>query len=279
MATQNALTSRFEAIQRQYRTTWTLPPPDALARAVDTEARVRKAVDDLTALLDRRRITFAEWQRAVEEALRRGGINIGALLAGAAVGLAGARLASALRTTPEQALNALATRFTARTQALTAALAQGRIDVQTWRAAFAAELQAYHPAAAIAGAGGARSDAVLALGRQRAAEQMAYLDAWATQMAQGGVASEKAMLNRATLYADASHGTFERGQAVGLGLVLPVYPGDGRCRVRCRCRWDIRREATGWRCRWVVDRAAENCVDCLAWGVQYANLFIETEAA
>jgi hypothetical protein len=282
MATTNPLRTLFEAIRRQHEREWTLPTPDALARAVASDTRVKQAVRDLSAGLTANRLSFDQWQAGVREALRRGGIDGAALVAaGAAAGLlaAGVAKSATTRLSPQAALARLEAAFTRRVVAHTQALAAGRIDVATWRAAFAAELDAYHPAAAIVGAGGSRDEAVLALGRQRAAEQRAFLDAWAAQLEQGGLPSERALASRATLYAGAAYGTASRSQAAVLGIALPVQPGDGRCRTNCRCYWQITPEAGGYRCKFVVRDDERTCPDCGLWGDLYADLFIETRTA
>lgn len=216
------------------------------------------------------------WQQRIRDALSRSGIDV-LLLAGAAVGL----LATVNRalTVPPAALTSLETRFSERVVAFTRALAQGRITVEQWRLAFTAELRAYHPAAAILGANGSRDAAVLELGRQRFEEQVAYLNAWADSLLNAELPSEKALAARANLYAGAGWGTAERAKAAALGITLPVQPGDGRCRGRCRCYWRIVPEGTGYRCSWISRDDDGTCVDCATWGVMYADLFIEARAA
>lgn len=229
----------------------------------------------LSQQLNAGRITFAQWQDAVSAALERGGIDLTPLVA--AAGLAtGAAL---LRRTATVTLDQIAGRFTERVGRLAEALASGQIDVAAWRAAFALELDVLHTAAAIAGAGGSRDGAVYALGRQRALEQQAYLNAWAAALEADGLTSSAMLRSRSALYAGAARGTASMAQAQALGITLPHHPGDGRCRVNCRCFWDIRRVNGGFECRWVVDPAAESCPDCLEWGNRYNPLFIEVQTA
>lgn len=76
--------------------------------------------------------------------------------------------------------------------------------------------------------------------------------------------SEAAIANRATLYWQSARQAYERGQATAAGVDLPAYPGDGstRCKVRCRCKWDIREEDEQTVAYWRL-RPAEHCADCL----------------
>lgn len=68
--------------------------------------------------------------------------------------------------------------------------------------------------------------------------------------------------------------SYERGKAAAFGLPLnprwknrelPQFPGDGEtvCKSGCGCTWVITREETRWTAWWKIDRAKENCVDCL----------------
>jgi hypothetical protein len=213
-------------------------------------------------------LDFPRWQTDVLAVLERSGADLTALVAaGAAAGLLAATVRTARTLQPERALAALERGFTARVVGLTRAYAQGRLTLPQWRAAFAAELDAYHPAAAIVGAGGSRDEAVLALGRQRAAEQRAFLDAWAAQLEQGGLPSERMLTARARLYAGAGKASFYEGQSVSNKLPrMPFYPGDGgtECLGGCVCAWKFQKlEGDGnWDCYWNIS-PAEHCPTCL----------------
>lgn len=285
MATSNRLTPLFRALYRQYRRQWTLPLPDALGDAIGDE-RVITAVVRLSQLLNSGRLPFADWQTAVKAALQRGGIDVTPLLAAAAVAVGAGVILSGQRglreqtDLPEQVLDALRERFLERVVNLTEALAAGRIDVPTWQAAFLAELDVYHPAAAIVGANGSRDPRVLALGRERAARERAYLDAWASDLQANGLSNRRKLLSRARLYAGAGSASFYGGMATARGIVLPQQPGDGQtiCRTQCKCTLRFEDAAGGVNVYWIL-HADESCPDCIELARVWNPLFIETRAA
>lgn len=97
----------------------------------------------------------------------------------------------------------------------------------------------------------------------------------ATGLAGGIAQALNALIQRATLYAEAARATAWRAITGRVGLTLPAYPGDGstRCRVRCKCRWDIQRVPGGWDCYWRLG-SAEHCVDCERRAAEWSPLRI-----
>lgn len=96
--------------------------------------------------------------------------------------------------------------------------------------------------------------------------QYNFLDGFASAIA-GGELSEDQIAARSKLYHNASTQAYERGSAIAHGAPpLPYYPGDGstECHTNCRCHWDIQETPEGWACFWIIDPAAEHCVDCVA---------------
>lgn len=146
-----------------------------------------------------------------------------------------------------------------------AALAAGRISVDTWQQLVARDLLVGHYAAMMTGretkdlSTPARNQVLTTV-----AEQVDYLNRFADQIAQTGW--QEAYGARALLYAGSVKGTFWRGRTFGLDL--PYMPGDGssECLGNCGCRWDIAYdgdpEDLNATARWVrgKDDSCETCV-------------------
>lgn len=217
------------------------------------------------------RVSFAQWQTLVRAALERGGVDWRALLLAA-----GLVAVAATRRTDRIVLEQLEVAFTDRLDALVDALLDGRLTPERWATAMGAELDRFHLAAAVSGGG--RTTAMGRLARARAASERAYLDGFLADV-QAGRQSDAQIRARARMYAGALYGTASRGLADALGITLPTYPGMGRCRSRCRCWWEITPVDGGFRCRYIAQDDDGTCPDCAGWAVEYADLFIESEAA
>lgn len=70
---------------------------------------------------------------------------------------------------------------------------------------------------------------------------------------------------RADYYIDASHPSYYRGRAAGIGITLPAYPGDGTtlCRTGCKCGWSFQFNEDGSIYAYWTLGAAEHCADCV----------------
>jgi hypothetical protein len=107
--------------------------------------------------------------------------------------------------------------------------------------------------------------------------QYGYLARFADELKGIG---EAAAIARAGLYMQSAYQAYSTGKQERIGggaLDLPAHPGDGstQCGANCRCEWQIDETETGWDCTWIVDPAAESCVDCLARGDEWNPLVIE----
>lgn len=119
-----------------------------------------------------------------------------------------------------------------------AALAAGRISVDTWQQLIARDLLVGHYAAMMAGretrdlSRAARNQVLTTV-----AEQVDYLNKFADQIARTGW--QEAYGARALLYGGSVKGTFWRGKSFGLDLGF--YPGDGSspCLGNCTCHLEI----------------------------------------
>ncbi len=119
-----------------------------------------------------------------------------------------------------------------------AALAAGRIDVDTWQQLVARDVLVGHYAAMMAGretdnlSRGARNQVLTTV-----AEQVDYLNRFADQIAATGW--QDAYGARALLYGGSIKQSFWRGRTFGLDL--DHYPGDGStpCLSNCTCRLEI----------------------------------------
>lgn len=99
---------------------------------------------------------------------------------------------------------------------LTQDLKDGALTLSAWRSSMRAQITAAHLAVGSLGAGGlaALEPATTALLDTAVKAQLAYLDAWAAELASSSVPMTPAALARAGLYAQAPRGTFQ----AGLGL-------------------------------------------------------------
>lgn len=263
----NRLTALLQRAYERYRNAWSLADTTTLVRqATSAGTPTERALTTLTEALLGGEISLSEYEAAVNEVFRRSGIDP-ALLVG--VALAGASALVALRSdvAAPDAMRALQGEFNRRVTAVAEALATGRIDIDAWQAAMQAELRRYHLAAGVIGYG--RSDAAaIALGSQRAAEQITYLNTWADELRDGRfpVDSASRLRQRARLYAGAGEATMMRGITRSSGMPdLPAYPKDHStdCRHNCYCRWDIRQVGRAdWDCFWRYDPARDNCKQC-----------------
>ncbi len=145
-----------------------------------------------------------------------------------------------------------------------AALAAGRIDVDTWQQLVARDVLVGHYAAMMAGretdnlSRGARNQVLTTV-----AEQVDYLNRFADQIAATGW--QDAYGARALLYGGSIKSSFWRGRTFGLDL--PYMPAEGtQCLSNCGCRWDIEYqgdpEDLNATARWIrgKDDSCETCV-------------------
>jgi hypothetical protein len=86
------------------------------------------------------------------------------------------------------------------------------------------------------------------------------------------------VIARAALYAGAITGLFYATVSRVLGLPdLPAQPGVlTSCLTHCHCRWDIVTLAGNgnWDCYWIIDRAVENCPECIRRSEEFNPLQI-----
>ena len=79
--------------------------------------------------------------------------------------------------------------------------------------------------------------------------------------------SNRQVLNRARMYAEAPTFSYEVGSAEAADLPLPEYPADGQqiCLTNCRCHWDIDEDSDPEfiLCTWSLDPGAEHCNSCI----------------
>lgn len=104
------------------------------------------------------------------------------------------------------------------------------------------------------------------LAQQWYASNVNYLNRWAAQLqAQPQPVNLSGVLWRVQLYASAGNALQQRAMVRSYGLPeLPFYPAYlTRCRMRCKCKWDIRVVPGGYDCYWQLG-PAEHCPTCLA---------------
>lgn len=157
---------------------------------------------------------------------------------------------------------------------LVAELEAGRATIGQFVGAMPSLIKEHQLAAAVIASGGEdrASPQVLALAQRNVSEQLAYFDQWKAELLQqaveGKLPSTAYIANRAKMYGKAALTTAQQAQVEAQGLPdLPFYPGQAtRCRVNCRCYWDIKPvnvERGDYDCFWQLG-AAEHCTTCLA---------------
>lgn len=161
--------------------------------------------------------------------------------------------------------------FTRQTQALNAALVDGRITVEDWQAGMREATEQLNSTAYVIGRGGVgEMDAEDMAQLNRIVDrQLAFVDNWANELRTGGIPSGAALNARSDLYLSASNAALQNGTTQRLGLPnLPSFPGVGDtiCRTRCACRWRIVRvEGDGnWNCFWLRTSDVESCETCIS---------------
>lgn len=103
------------------------------------------------------------------------------------------------------------------------------------------------------------------LAEQWYASNLPYLTRWAAELLQQQPVTLSDKLWRVQLYADAGRSLQQRAMVRAFGLPeLPFYPGQmTRCRMRCKCRWEIVAVTGGYDCYWRLG-IAEHCPTCRA---------------
>ncbi len=150
----------------------------------------------------------------------------------------------------------------------TDALAADPARVAAWQDTMASLLRRYHAAAYLAGAGLPElPPSARAVVAQLIADQLAYLDAFAAEVAAAD-AWEPRWSARAAMYAQSPKVAYWSGAT--RGIPLPAMPAEGtQCLTNCGCSWEITRLAGDgnvdayWRrgdddsCQTCVERAAQ----------------------
>jgi hypothetical protein len=108
--------------------------------------------------------------------------------------------------------------------------------------------------------------------------QKDYWDRFMTEALDGRL-SEDQIIDRATMYTDASTGFYERGREEAFNIRLPGHPGDGgtRCLTRCKCSWEIVERKAGVTATWQA-RGDNICEDCERRAAEWSALTFTREA-
>ncbi len=167
------------------------------------------------------------------------------------------------------------------TQALSAALADGRIDLSSWQAGMRAVSRDTALAEYIFGRGGQNAMTPADYGRVGALvkAQYGYLQGFAQEIKTGDL-SDAQINARAAMYAHAGVTAHSVGVMATYGgqLELPAHPGQGTtCKSRCRCQWSITEGPEAWTCRWIRE-ATNSCEVCIDRASTY-NPFVQAKVA
>lgn len=160
------------------------------------------------------------------------------------------------------------------TQVLSAALADGRIDLVTWQSGMRAISRDTAMAEYLFGRGGINAMSPPDYGRVGALvkAQYQYLEGFATEVAAGSL-SEKQVAARAAMYAHAGVTAHSVGKMATYGgqLNLPVHPGEGTdCKSRCKCHWSITEGPEAWVCTWIRESGRDGCDVCRSRASAYS---------
>lgn len=176
--------------------------------------------------------------------------------------------------TVQRQLAALSAQFDTNVTRLAQGLKNGTVTLGQFDGAMRSAIRQHHLAAAVVAEGGTANATpqTLALAQQQVNAQLAYFDNWISELRQqaaaGKLPSAEYLAHRARLYGKAAGETASRAgiQAQGLPM-LPFYPKQAtKCRVGCKCRWDVRVVDAvngSYDCYWVRS-ADESCRTCLA---------------
>jgi hypothetical protein len=160
---------------------------------------------------------------------------------------------------------------------LAEALAEGRIDLETWQLGMRAVIRDTALTEYVFGRGGVNAMEQADYGRVGAfvKEQYTYLRDFAAERLAGTV-SDAQLAARAKMYAHAGVAAHSLGREATFGgtLQLPAHPGVGTaCLANCRCVWQIQEGPEAWVCTWVRE-AGESCEVCVGRAGQY-NPFVQ----
>lgn len=166
----------------------------------------------------------------------------------------------------------------ARAADLAERLAGGDIGLEAWQKAMRNDLKTSYIDQYVLAVGGRKNMTPSDWGRigRMLRDQYGYLENFSRDIASGNMTAAQ-IAARAQMYHGSSVQAFERGNAASLGVPrLPAYPGDGStsCMTNCRCHWHIVKTEPAWECTWVLDQAAEHCVECVERATNWAPLVV-----
>lgn len=176
--------------------------------------------------------------------------------------------------TVQRQLATLSAQFDANVTRLAQGLKNGTVTLGQFDGAMRSAIRQHHLAAAVIAEGGTANATpqTLALAQQQVNAQLTYFDNWISELRQqaaaGKLPSADYLTNRARLYGKAAGETASRAGIQVQGLpMLPFYPKQAtRCKVGCKCRWDVRvidAVNGSYDCYWRMGEA-EHCPTCKA---------------
>lgn len=166
--------------------------------------------------------------------------------------------------------------LSARLRRITESFRRGKMTAAAYRTESRRIIKEAHLLSYIVGHGGRASMTLSDWGRvgYYLRSQYAYFANFMSEMDSLTVPEAQA---RADYYIDASHASYYRGRAAGVGISLPAYPGDGTtlCRTGCKCGWTFQFNEDGSVYAYWNLGVAEHCADCVArsqlWSPYVAN--------